>query len=554
MMFQNDNYNISAKDVLTKLFEAFSYTSKDSYVFLCYLDEDLSRWSKSAIEFFDLPGEYMYKAGEIWAKHIHPDDLEAYQQSIYNIMHGISKYHSISYRARAKDGNYVLCTCRGTIITGYDNTPKYFAGTIKNHGIQSEIDSITNIKNLYSFFNETSNLSLKNYTFGLIGVNNFSDLNDIYGYTFGNKILKEFAQILIKNTSNYGTLYRMEGTKFALCSKNLSIKDFEQKFKELKEFCRKGFIVENMKINLYIGGSGLNVTTNDINPHTLYSCLKTSYYNSLHFKQGEFVIFNDTLGDEMYKSLERLNTIRDCVANDFEGFFLCYQPVIDAKNGQLKGVEALVRWKSDEYGLVPPNSFIPVLEKDSTFSELGNWILKTAMNEIKPLLVKHPDLLVNINLSYTQLEKSDFLENVYKIIKETGFPAKNLCLEITERCRLLDMDLLISSTEVLKSYGIKFALDDFGTGFSSLNVLKKVPVDIIKIDREFVKDIEVSCPDQLIIDTVSHMCESLHLDLCVEGVENDHIADYLRRYPISSLQGYLYSKPIPIDEFIKKFN
>lgn len=223
-----------------------------------------------------------------------------------------------------------------------------------------------------------------------------------------------------------------------------------------------------------------------------------------------------------------------------------------ADTEQLKGMEALIRWKNDKYGTVPPVQFVPVLEQDILFPELGKWILRQAMTDGKIFLEKYPDFIMNVNISYAQLEKSDFISDVFSILNETGFPPENLCLEITERCRLLDIGVLNNMFSIFRKHGIKIALDDFGTGFSSLGVLRTLPIDTVKIDREFVKNIEKSPSDQNTVQFISSLADAFKAEVCVEGVETANMRDFLRQYGIKSFQGYYYSKPIPADEFIKK--
>ncbi|WP_027421835.1 EAL domain-containing protein [Lachnobacterium bovis] len=539
--------------MLSKLFEVFSITAEGSYVYLCNIKNDFSRWSKEAVDFFDLPNEYMYNAGAIWEEHIHPDDREQYRKDIDAIFSGSSNSHNMRYRAKARDGSYVLCSCRGLVFDDDDGIPTYFAGTITNHGYQSNIDAITNLKNIYSYFEEFSNSSMFGFTVSLFGISNFSDLNNIYGYEVGNHLLKVFSEYLENTFNNIDQIYRMEGTKFLILSKNYTIQDMNDLFEKMKEELRLGLSVDNLKLSLFIGGSCLYVSSKTVGAHTIYSCLKSSYYESINLKQGDFAIFEKDLDGNLNERLEQLNTIRDSIVKDFEGFFLCYQPIVDSKTEELVGVEALIRWKNDKYGLVPPINFIPILEKDSSFSQLGDWIIHTALKEMKPLLEKYPNLEVNINLSYTQLEKKEFINTIEKIITQVNFPKKNLCLEITERCRLLDIDLLNNFTKSLRNEGIRFALDDFGTGFSSFSVLKNINVDIVKIDRAFIKNICDSNPDKIIVNSISKLCQEFNIDLCIEGVETNEIKEYLKQIYVTCFQGYLFSKPLTKEEFYNKY-
>ena len=217
-------------------------------------------------------------------------------------------------------------------------------------------------------------------------------------------------------------------------------------------------------------------------------------------------------------------------------------------------MEALLRWNKEPFGEVSPAVFIPLLENDVLFFELGNWILRETMTEGKKIIEQHPNFILNINLSYTQLERSEFRGTIVRLLQETDFPPQNLCLELTERCRLLDLNFLRNEIIFLKSFRIKIALDDFGTGFSSLNLLRELPVDLIKIDRAFIKDIQTNTADQAIVKSVLDCAKLMEIPVCVEGIEDKNLESYMNHYPASSYQGYLYSKPIKIDQFKKLFS
>lgn len=546
--------NDNRRSLLDDLFNAFSIISESSYIFVCDMKEDLSRWSQSAVDYFGLPGEYMYAAGGIWEEHIHEEDREAYHTSIEDIFSGKNGGHDMQYRARARDGGYVVCTCRGVVIKDNNGDPEIFAGSIFNHGLQSNIDSVTGLRNQYGFFEDLQSLLWKKdkALIMLVGISAFSDINEVYGYSFGNRVLQRVGRTIQKLFSNSGAIYRKDGAKFAIISHTLSEKEIAALYDELHEQVKNDFNVDGIPVNLFLNAGMLNVDSFDVSYETLYSCLGYAYNESKNMKMGDLAVFEDELSDGNRRKVERLNVIRNSIINGCKGFFLCYQPIVDAETERLVGIEALVRWKNDIYGTVPPNEFISVLETDPAFAELGNWILRQAMTDGLKFIERYPDVVMNVNLSYTQLEKSEFLNDVNNLLDETGFPAKNLCLEITERCRLLDLELLKHIIKELSGRGVQFALDDFGMGFSSLNILKMLPVDVVKIDREFVKDIVDNEQDERTIRHVAELASVYGSKVCVEGIETCEMRDYVRRCPVNSFQGYLYSRPITYDEFMQK--
>lgn len=539
---------------LDSMFETFAILSEGSYIYLCDMKYNYSRWSKSAVDYFNLPDRYMYDAGAIWESFIHPDDRESYRKSINDIFSGTGKNHNMQYRARSADGNYVVCTCKGAVIRDADGKPEYFAGAIKNHGSMSYIDTITGLRSLYGFFDDIKAILWKKKKSSVIitGITGFSVINDVHGYKFGNKVLRSFAGCIKDIFGEYGEIYRMDGTKFAIISHSIDEKQAVELYSKLQEQVSHNFFVDGERLSISLNSGTLILKDFDIESQTIYSCLKYIYYESKNRRLGDMIIFDNLENRRDKNSIETINVIRNSVLENCKGFFLCYQPIMYADTEKLKGMEALIRWKNEKYGTVPPVQFVPVLEQDVLFPELGKWILRQAMTDGKVFLEKYPDFIMNVNISYAQLEKSDFVTDVFLILEETGFPPQNLCLEITERCRLLDISVLSNMFSILRERGIKIALDDFGTGFSSLGVLRTLPIDTVKIDREFVKDIEKSPSDQNTVQFISSLADAFKAEVCVEGVENAQMRDFLRHYGVKSFQGYYYSKPIPADEFIKK--
>lgn len=538
---------------LNSLYEAISVVAEGAYVYLCDMKTNMSRWSKAAVDFFDMPSEYMYDAGIIWEQKIHPDDREVYNKSISDIFSGNAANHDMQYRVLAADSTYTVCTCRGVVIRDDNGNPEYFGGVIRNHGVFSYIDNITGLRSLYGYLDDIKTLSSEGKTalIIMVGLSSFSDINDVFGYKFGNRVLQVLAQKIKNIFANKGAIYRMNGTRFAIISYSLGTEEATELYKKLQTEVKLNFFVDEERLALSMNGGAILADRFDISADTFYSCLRYAYYESKHHKFGNFVIFENIVSVDNRKILEQVNIIRSCIAEDCRGFYLCYQPIVDSCTEQFRGMEALIRWKNEEYGVVPPDKFIPVLEQDSLFPELGKWILKQAMIDGKKFLEVNPNLVINVNLSYTQLEKEDFIKELFEIIEETQFPTDRLCLEITERCRLLDTELLKDMFSIFREHGIKIAVDDFGTGFSSLGFLRSIPVDVVKIDREFIKDIEKSSADKNSVKFISELADAFSADVCAEGIENTEVRDCLKEYKIGSLQGYYYSRPVPADEIIK---
>ena len=537
---------------LDSLFKSFEVVSEGTYVYLCDMKYDFSRWSKSAVDTYGLPSEYMYGAGDIWENHIHPEDREAYHKGIDEIFAGNAAGHDMQYRARRVTGEYDVCTCRGVVIRDVNGEPDYFAGTIRNHGEQGHIDTLTGLRNEYGFFEDLDGCIKRKTAFNVVlfGISRFSEINEMYGYHFGNHTLQQYARRVFEFVENKGHCYRIDGTKFAIISNTFSIPEMRKYYEMFREMLREDFQVEGRKILLDLNCGALRVDHFDVDSQTVYACLNFAYGESKVRWQGDLVEFHNDLNEENRQRLEKLHAIRASIMKGYRGFYLLYQPVVEAETEKLIGAEALLRWKDDTYGMVPPDQFIPLLESDPLFPQLGEWIIREAICSARDILERNPTFVININLSYTQLSKPDFVDRVLRILDELRYPPEHLCFEVTERCRLLDLELLKNVITKLKSRGVLVALDDFGTGFSSVGIVKEIPFDIIKIDRSFVQRIEEDDKDQKLMNSFADVASLFGAKVCVEGIETKGMRDILKNFNVKSFQGYYYAKPLLLEQFM----
>ena len=199
--------------------------------------------------------------------------------------------------------------------------------------------------------------------------------------------------------------------------------------------------------------------------------------------------------------------IHQCATHNFEGFRMFYQPIADTKTGKIRGMEALLRWELEPYGMVSPGVFMEWLEQDPCIFDLGNWILRTALTDVQKLRKETEGFFVNVNVAAAQLERREFRSAVMNILKETGARPEELCLELTERCRDLDIHFLRGEVEFFHSQGIKIALDDFGTGNSSLSLALELPFDELKVDMSFIRDIKQKPQNQAMVQSICGLCK-----------------------------------------------
>lgn len=257
--------------LLDGLFKSFEVVSDGTYVYLCDMKYDFSRWSKSAVDTFGLPSEYMYGAGDIWENRIHPEDRAAYHKGIDEIFSGDAAGHDMQYRAMRVSGEYEVCTCRGVVIRDLNGEPDYFAGTIRNHGVQGHIDTLTGLRNQYGFFEDLDGCIKRNTEFNVVlfGISRFSEINEMYGYHFGNRVLQRYARKVFETVGNTGHTYRIDGTKFAVITNTLSIAEMQEHYNRFRAFLHESFQVDKRKILLDLHCGALRVDRFDVDSQTV---------------------------------------------------------------------------------------------------------------------------------------------------------------------------------------------------------------------------------------------------------------------------------------------
>lgn len=415
------------------------------------------------------------------------------------------------------------------------------------------VDPVTGLFNIYRLMDE-----LRRYrneprpvSLMIIGANQFRNINKSYGFDFGNKVLRLFADRILQLIQSNGRVFRLNGVKFCVLIEDLcQQEELERLYAKICDIARNHLHEDDQMVSLAISGGSLSFQRIEQEENAVLAELEYAMSLSKKENMGKLIHFDDSLHRKANRQLNLIDTlIHSVLFDDFHGFFLEYQPQV-SRDGRVIGAEALVRWQDSEWGRVPPNDFIPILENDRCFYELGLWILKKAMREMRPIVDKHPEFSVSVNVSYRQLEQPHFKTDVLSMINKMGFPAKNLTLELTEHCRTIRHDVLIDNLDFLRNAGIRISADDFGTGYSSLAMLRDLPFDMIKIDRMFIHHIMDNNTDKIIVNHTIRCAKDFGIGVCIEGVEDVPTLLTVEAFHPDYYQGYLYSRPVPTDQLL----
>lgn len=522
--------------------------SRRSYISITNLRTDITWWSQYAVDYFDLDGNFITRGKEKGSKRIHPDDIDVYRQGFKDRIAGKNLDKPWEYRI-CSDGIYTRFSAVASVIN--DNSGNPFIMIIKytNSAIAEEIDSVTGLKSDAALARRINEYITTDQPAALLklGLDQFSHINVMYGAAFSDKILNCVAQSLLQITHNIATVYRISGAKFVFAFDDISKKDLVRLHSIIVDTLANSIEVEEKKIPLKTSAGAIYIEPYMTETNAIRSRLTYALNHSRSDHHGDLVIFNDEACKN--NEFELISVIHQCATNDFKGFRLFYQPIADNKTGRICGMEALIRWQLEPYGLVSPGVFMEWIEEDPCIFDLGNWVLKTALTDIKKLRSRVPGFFVNVNISAAQLERKEFRKSVTDILRETGSSPDELCLELTERCRNLDINFLRNEVTYFRNQGIKVALDDFGTGSSSLSLALELPFDELKVDMSFIRDIKNKPQNQAMVQSIVDYAKRTNTETCIEGIEDEEVNKYISQFGATWHQGYYYSKPVPIEQF-----
>jgi len=382
-----------------------------------------------------------------------------------------------------------------------------------------------------------------------LDLDHFKDINDALGHDTGDEVLKETASRISSMLRESDIAARSGGDEFTVFLESLD----ESTQAEVVARKLVGMFQQPVKVkgqDVYTSVSiGISIYPDDGNTHEqLMQCADMAMYQAKEDGRNNYRFFSQEMRRTSEEQVLISNHLRFALAKN--ELSLVFQPKIDIRKGQIIGAEALLRWHNHELGNISPYVFIPLAENLGIIHELGKWVLARACQEASRWKgLSNERLKVSVNVSPQQFRSGSLLEDVDNALSLSGLPSDQLELEITENLLIQDSDKPLVILNDLHNRGVSLALDDFGTGYSSLSYLRRFPLQVLKIDRSFVHDLESDQNNKVLVDTIIAMAQSLGLETVAEGVENEEQLDYLRQRGVNIIQGYLFSPPVPGDKF-----
>jgi diguanylate cyclase (GGDEF)-like protein/PAS domain S-box-containing protein len=515
-------------------------------------------------EIFGFPASaFMERDIAFYFEKVLPQDLPLLQEAFQKAVREGASF-SVDYRVRHMNGDFRWVHDQGRAIPDGEGKIIHVDGVISDITERTKererfnqlvyYDALTNLPNRELFvdrLDQAVQQVLRKKEIGAVlalDLDHLKRINDTLGHPIGDQLIKAVSTRLLKTFYDSDTVTRMGGGTFiVLLSRIAKAESATNAANKLLTAFKLPFHINEHE--LFTSCSvGIALFPNDgETSDILIKNAEAAMHIAKDRGKDRYQLFSSSIANNSFERLVLENSLRRALERN--EFRLHYQPQLDLRTGRTTGVEALIRWQHPDLGFIPPAEFIPIAEETGLIHPIGEWVLRTACRQkklwdqqgLKPLRV-------SVNLSARQFHQGNLVEMISDIIKKSDIDPKELDLELTESTIMTFLDETTATLRKLKDIGTHIAIDDFGTGYSSLMYLKTFPIDTLKIDKSFVKDITTNSDDRAITQAIISMGHSLKLEILAEGVETKEQFDFLRSHECDIIQGFLFSKPIPADD------
>ena len=552
---EKQEFCMEKSQIFQEMISRISKLSQDSYLMVTDMQHNLTFVPESTAEFLGIPSGWCEDGYKIvLEKSVHPYDCPEYTEEMKKRLRGINLENDL-YIRMGKDKKYVMTQIITDMILEQGKN-RYFIVLLRNQNVIPEIDPLTDLYGQVKFEKDIVDYIQQGRKVAVleIEIDHMNDINILYGTNYSDRIQKVLAYRFIYMMDADKAVYRMGNSNYAFILRDASREDAAAFLEKIRARLEESVVLENNHFDLKIYASGIILDHYEGEISTVQSKLEYVLGKMRTRRDHKLMFFNDLVQINGDVDLDLMKVIHQSVLNQCDGFYVEYQPVVHAQTGEIVGAEALVRWKKEPYGIVPPGMFIDWLESNPCMYDLGNFVLKQALTDAVEFRKSNPDFFINVNMSAKQLERKTFCGVVMALLKETGFPAGQLCLELTERCRSMPVSVMEEKLLYLKQHGVRLAMDDYGTGSASSSVLLQTPMDEIKIDMSFIRGITDNQTKQALVRSMVDFANKADLKSCLEGVEDEKLQNYLRSFGATWFQGYYYSRPVQAAAMQKLLN
>ncbi len=414
------------------------------------------------------------------------------------------------------------------------------------------IDAPTKLLNRKAFLRDidTQIKSNKPFAIMLIDINDFGDINNLYGSNIGDILLYEFGQRVVRHFHG-SAIARVGGDEFAVLIEGFSDETYsDDKIKSIISMLHSPFQINGKKLALNMNIGVSIYPDHAIDSENLMRTVGIACHESKIINKGHHLIYNPDMNEQMIRRMRIQNDIVKSLENG--DFVLHYQPQVDAVTHKIIGVEALIRWNHPELGRISPVEFIPIAEKSGAILALDEWVFYAAcMQSVAWRNTNAKDLKISVNFSMQQFKRRNLIPMILKVIAKTKVDLRMLNIEITETTFMQNVEATISILQQLKLLDMTTSLDDFGTGYSALSYLRQLPITSLKLDKSFIDCMLIDKNGGSVVRSIVSLAQDLNLDIIAEGVESQDQLEFLKDIGCIKIQGFLFSPAVTPDELEK---
>ena len=535
-------------------------SSMDDYLYIMDLQEDTYRISPKALERFSVPSSFFGDAHDICMSFIYQEDRQMVKDQLCYIAEGRIKDHDMNYRWLDKNGNPVWINGRGGVIDDKNGKARYLIGCVNEIGKKQRADNNSGLlgePDMRRYIRSCAAGSTSGFLIH-IGIDNFALINGTWGSAYGDYVLRSVADRINKCLSASQKLYHLVSDEYMIVDLKSHTKDEVLQLREKILEQIDAFIISEKYKVVFSVSFGVISTSELLEDYD--TCRKLSDFSLQQAKkrgENSYYFYEQEEYDAFLRKGKIISALRNGVSNEFEGFDVYYQPIIDCRMEQVIGAEALMRFtlQSDEgKEQISPVEFIPWLEETGLIIPAGKYVMNEAANMCHKMQQNIPGFKVNINMSYVQAKKDSIWKDILSVIKRYEIAPESICVEMTESGYMDMTPRFCNLRKKLKESRISFVIDDFGTGYSNLHCICDVNPDYVKIDKDFTARAMSNTRDYKVFKKIIDMVHSVDIKICVEGVEKSEWSRRLRNLNVDYLQGYLYGKPCEKSTFLDIFS
>ena len=554
----NDIFKLFGEQAADILFEIIT-ECMDDYLYIFDLQNNTFEISQSAVERFNIPSNILTDMSNEVMNVVYEEDREMLAKHLADICEGREKVHNLHYRWLDKEGMPVWINSRGIVVNDQQGNAEYLVGCLNETGNKRRADNVTGLlggPEFLAYLRAQKEPITKGF-FMHIGIDDFGAINSSRGADYGNYILKSVAGCMKECLSDKQRIYHLVADQYVIVDLDASSAEDAVALKEKLTDKLYNFIVaENYEAVFSISIGVIDAATFCEGTEECRKKFEFALKQAKSMGKNGFYVFDQDDYEVFLRKGRIIAALRNAIVNNYEGFEVNYQPIVDCVSGRVIGAEALMRYTMvTEEGKewLSPVEFIPLLEKTGLIIPAGRFVLNEAAKMCREIQQYIPEFSVNVNISCYQIEHGKIADKILTAVRDNGLTPDRICIEMTESGFMDMTPVFCKFRKVLEENGIQFVIDDFGTGYSNLHCISDMNPGYVKMDKDFTAK-AMSCErDYELFKKIIEMVHSIGIRICVEGIEKEDWHLKMKELQADYLQGYFFGKPCEKKKFMEEF-